>query len=468
MNSPYPFSRRQFLQTTSSGFGYLAFSALSSWAAEAAHSPLAAKPPHFAPRAKRVIFLFMPGAPSHVDTFDYKPKLTADSGKDSGRGRGAPASLLGSPWKFSQHGRSGLWISELFPEVAKQADDLCLIRSMHTDLPNHPQAVSQMHTGTAQFIRPSLGAWSLYGLGTSNENLPGFITINPPAQGGGAKNYGSAFLPAIYQGTKIGAQGFPGLAGRRNGGGADQTISNIQNPRYTTETERTQLDFIQTLNREKLQVEGYDPQVEGVIQSNELAFRMQNVVPQVMDMSKETEATKKLYGIGDNETDAFGKQCLMARRFAESGVRFIQVSVGNWDHHRNLTASMESNCGAIDKPIAGLLTDLKQKGLLKDTLVIWGGEFGRTPHAQSGDGRDHNNKGFTTWMAGGGVKGGLSYGATDDYGYEAVENKVHIHDWHATILALLGLDHEKLTYRYAGRDFRLTDVSGTVAKEIFA
>lgn len=468
MNSPHPFSRRQFLQTTSSGFGYLAFSALSSWAAEAAHSPLAPKPPHFAPRAKRVIFLFMPGAPSHVDTFDYKPKLTADSGKDSGRGRGGPATLLGSPWKFSQHGRSGLWISELFPELAKQADDLCLIRSMHTDLPNHPQAVSQMHTGTAQFIRPSLGAWSLYGLGTSNENLPGFITINPPAQGGGAKNYGSAFLPAIYQGTKIGAQGFPGGAGRRNGGGADQTISNIQNPRYTNETERTQLDFIQTLNREKLQVEGYDPQVEGVIQSNELAFRMQNVVPQVMDMSKETEATKKLYGIGENGTDTFGRQCLMARRFAESGVRFIQVSVGNWDHHRNLTASMETNCNSIDKPIAGMLTDLKQKGLLKDTLVIWGGEFGRTPHAQSGDGRDHNNKGFTTWMAGGGVKGGLSYGATDDYGYEAVENKVHIHDWHATILALLGLDHEKLTYRYAGRDFRLTDVSGSVVREIFA
>lgn len=468
MNTPFTFSRRHFLQSTSSGFGYLAFSALSSWAAEAAHSPLAPKPPHFAPRAKRVIFLFMPGAPSHVDTFDYKPKLTADSGKDSGRGRGGPATLLGSPWKFSQHGKSGLWISELFPEVARQADDLCLVRSMHTDLPNHPQAVSQMHTGTSQFIRPSLGAWSLYGLGTVNENLPGFITINPPAQGGGAKNYGSAFLPAIYQGTKIGSQGFPGAVGRRNGGGAEQTISNITNPRYTSEAERTQLDFIQALNKEKLQQEGYDPQVEGVIQSNELAFRMQNVVPQVMDMSKESEATKKLYGIGDNATDSFGKQCLMARRFAESGVRFIQVSVGNWDHHRNLTASMESNCGAIDKPIAGLLTDLRQKGLLKDTLVIWGGEFGRTPHAQTGDGRDHNNKGFTTWMAGGGVKGGLSYGSTDDYGYEAVENKVHIHDWHATILALLGLDHEKLTYRYAGRDFRLTDVSGTVVKEIFA
>jgi len=460
-------SRRRFLQTTSSGFGYLAFSALSTWASAEGVSPLAPKAAHFVQRAKRVIFLFMPGAPSHVDTFDYKPKLTADSGKDSGRGRGGPATLLGSPWKFSQQGRSGLWISELFPNVAKHADKLCLMRSMHTDLPNHPQAVSQIHTGTSQFIRPSLGAWSLYGLGTMNENLPGFITINPQANNGGAKNYGSAFLPAIYQGTKIGGSGLPGGLGRRFGGG-QAGMSNITNPRYPTEVERTQLDFIQALNKAKLQQEGYDPQVEGVIASNELAFRMQNVVPQVMDLEKESAAIKKLYGIGEDTTDAFGKQCLMARRFAEAGVRFIEVSVGNWDHHRNLKADLSSNCNAIDKPIAGLLEDLQARGLLKDTLVIWGGEFGRTPHAQTSDGRDHNNKGFTIWMAGGGVKGGMSYGSTDDYGYEAVENKVHIHDWHATILALMGLDHEKLTYRYAGRDFRLTDVSGTVVKEIFA
>lgn len=469
MNTPLPFSRRTFLQGTSSGFGYLAFSALSSWAsgqtAGGTASPLALKPPHFAPRAKRVIFLFMPGAPSHVDTFDYKPKLTADSGRESGRGRGGPATLLGSPWKFKQNGRSGLWISELFPEVSKHADDLCLMRSMHTDLPNHPQAVIQMHTGSAQFIRPSLGAWTLYGLGTGNENLPGFITINPQGQGG-ARNYGSAFLPAIYQGTKIGSS-FPAAVGRRFGGG-QQTISNIKNPRYTTDAQRTQLDFIQTLNRSKLQQEGHEPQIEGVIESYELAFRMQNVAPQVMDVDKESEATKQLYGIGEDGTDQFGRQCLMARRMAEAGVRFIEVSFGNWDQHRNLTADLERNCNGIDKPIAGLLADLKQRGLLKDTLVIWGGEFGRTPHAQSGDGRDHNNKGFTVWMAGGGVKGGLSYGETDDYGYEAVVNKVHIHDWHATILALLGLDHERLTYRYAGRDFRLTDVSGNVVKEIFA
>ncbi|WP_038170802.1 DUF1501 domain-containing protein [Verrucomicrobium sp. BvORR106] len=469
---PLPFSRRRFLQGTSSGFGYLAFSALSTWAAEqgaaGGASPLAAKAPHFAPRAKRVIFLCMSGGPSHLDTFDYKPKLVADDGKESGRGRGGPATLLAPRFQFKQHGHSGLWISELFPQVAGHADDLCLVRSMHTDLPNHPQAFSQMHTGTSQFVRPSLGSWALYGLGTLNENLPGFITINPPAQNGGAKNYGSAFLPAIYQGTKIGAAGFPGAGagpGRRNAGG-QETMSNISNPRYPAEVERTQLDFMQTLNRAKLQREGYDPQIEGVIQSNELAFRMQNVVPQVMDLAKETEATKKLYGLDNSATETFGRQCLMARRFAEAGVRFIEVSAGNWDQHRNLTADLERNCSAIDQPIAGLLTDLKQRGLLKDTLVMWGGEFGRTPHGQSGDGRDHNNKGFTLWMAGGGVKGGLSYGSTDDYGYEAVENKVHIHDWHATILALLGLDHEKLTYRYAGRDFRLTDVHGNVVKEI--
>jgi hypothetical protein len=467
VNTAHPFSRRSFLQGSSAGFGYLAFSALSTWGA-AATSPLAPKPSHFAARAKRVIFLFMPGAPSHVDTFDYKPKLTADTGKESGRGRGGPATLLGSPWKFSQSGRSGLWISELFPEVAKHADHLCLMRSMHTDMPNHPQAVIQMHTGTAQFIRPSLGSWTLYGLGTTNENLPGFITINPSALGG-ARNYGSSFLPAIYQGTRIGSN-FPGggAAGRRYGGGSPQTISNIANPRYTTDAQRTQLDFIQTLNKAKLQQEAYEPQIEGVIESNELAFRMQNVAPQVMDIDKESETTKKLYGIGEDATDTFGRQCLMARRLAESGVRFIEVSHGNWDQHRNLTADLARNCNAIDKPISGLLTDLQARGLLKDTLVIWGGEFGRTPHAQSGDGRDHNNKGFTLWMAGGGVKGGLSYGATDDYGYEAVSDKVHIHDWHATILALLGLDHEKLTYRYAGRDFRLTDVSGRVVKEVFA
>jgi hypothetical protein len=470
-------TRRDFLKSTSSGFGYLAFAALAQQQALRANTlaagPLAPKNPHFAARAKHVIFLCMQGAPSHVDLLDYKPKLMADSGKGapSQAGRYGQAKLMGSPWKFSQHGRSGLWISELLPNLAKQADDLCVINSMATDLPAHPQATMQMHTGTTQFIRPSLGAWALYGLGTSNENLPGFITINPP--GNAARSYGSAFLPAIYQGTKVGGPAVPGGGGafaRRAGGGMDQaSISNIKNNRYSPEAQRTQLDLVQALNKSRMaQDGGVSAEVEGVIESYELAFRMQAEVPKVLDLSKETTATKALYGIDNGETDTFGKQCLMARKLVEAGVRFIEITHGNWDQHFNLKTALERNTSQIDKPIAGLLQDLKQRGLLKDTLVIWGGEFGRTPHSQGDDGRDHNNKGFTMWMAGGGVKGGFTYGKTDDYGYEAVENRMHIHDWHATVLALLGLDHEKLTYRYAGRDFRLTDVYGTVAKEIFA
>jgi hypothetical protein len=375
-----------------------------------------------------------------------------------------------SPWKFNQHGKSGLWISELLPNLAKHADDLCIINSMSTDLPAHPQAFTQLHTGTTQFVRPSLGAWALYGLGTSNENLPGFITINPP--GNATRSYGSAFLPAIYQGTKIGGNALSGAGGlgRRYGGVSEQaSIANIKNPRLSNEAQRTQLDLVQSLNQSRKALDGgVSAEVEGVIESYELAFRMQAEVPEVLDISQESSATKALYGINDAETDTFGKQCLMARKLVEAGVRFIEITHGNWDQHFNLKATLERNTQAIDKPIAGLLADLKARGLLKDTLVIWGGEFGRTPHSQGDDGRDHNNKGFTMWMAGGGVKGGMNYGQTDDYGYEAIENKMHIHDWHATVLDLLGLDHEKLTYRYAGRDFRLTDVYGTVAKEIMA
>ena len=374
-------------------------------------------------------------------------------------------------WKFSQHGKSGLWISELWPNVAKHADNLCLLNSMATDLPAHPQAFTQLHTGTTQFVRPSLGSWTLYGLGTMNQNLPGFVTINPP--GNATRTFGSAFLPAIYQGTKVGGSGIPGLPAalaRRFGGGNEQaTVANIKNNRLTTEAQRTQLDLVQALNKSNMQQSGgVSSEVEGVIESYELAFRMQAEVPKVLDLTKETEATKSLYGIGEDETDTFGKQCLMARKLVEAGVRFIELTHGNWDQHFNLKATLQRNCNQVDKPIAGLLADLKTRGLLKDTLVIWGGEFGRTPHSQGDDGRDHNNKGFTMWMAGGGVKGGMNYGMTDDYGYEAVLNKMHIHDWHATVLALMGLDHERLTYRYAGRDFRLTDVYGTVAKEIIA
>lgn len=448
------------LKTLSSGFGYLAFAGLAARAAAAGTAgaparPLTPKAPHFAPRAKRVIFLCMRGGPSHVDTFDYKPRLSADSGAP---GQRPGTKLLGSMWNFAQHGQNGLWVSELFPNVARHADKLCLLRSMQTDLPAHPQAFLQMHTGSFQFVRPSLGAWTLYGLGSENENLPGFVTLTPTSASGGAQNYGSSFLPAIYQGTKLGADNRPiANAEMRN-------LASIVSP----QTQRAELDLLQKLNHEKLHREPSNPAVEGVIESYELAFRMQAEMPQVMDLSRESEATKKLYGLDDAATADFGRKCLLARRFAEAGVRFVEVSHGDWDQHFNLTTALGANCRSVDQPIAALLTDLQQRGLLQDTLVIWGGEFGRTPHAQGGDGRDHNNKAFTMWMAGGGVKGGFAHGLTDDYGYEAIESKVHVHDLHATILHLLGLDHERLTYRYAGREFRLTDVHGHVVKEVVA
>jgi len=459
MMNALPVSRRQLLKSVSSGFGYLAFAGLSTMEANAASktSPLAPKTPQFPAKAKRVIFLCMHGAPSHVDTFDYKPRLMADDGKPSQQGRNVGAKLLGSPWKFSQHGQSGLWISELFPEVAKHTDELCLVRSMHTDLPAHPQAFLMLHTGSSQFVRPSLGAWTLYGLGTENANLPGFIALKPLARNGGPQNYGSAFLPAIYQGTRIGGENQPV---------SNIQVGNIRNNRLNKDAQRLQLDLIQSQNRDMLNREKVHPGVEGVIESYELAFRMQGSLPDVMNLAKESDATKELYGINDEETGDFGRQCLLARRFVEAGVRFVEVSYGDWDQHRNLRADHAKHATAIDKPIAGLLTDLRKRGLLEDTLVLWGGEFGRTPHAQNGDGRDHNNKGYTVWMAGGGVKPGTSFGETDEHGYEAVVNPVHVHDWHATILHILGLDHEKLTYRYAGREMRLTDVKGKVVKGI--
>src|SRR6478735_7292233 len=441
--TPRAMSRRDLLRTVSAGFGWLAFQGL---AAGESKSPLAAKEPHFPARAKRVIFLCMQGGPAHMDTFDYKPKLSADSGKP-GVAKGGGAKLFGSPFKFSQSGQSGLWISDLFPNVAAHADELCLLRGMHTDIPNHPQAFVQLHTGSAQFVRPSMGAWALYGLGTENQNLPGFITISPPIQFG-AQNYGSAFLPAVFQGTRLGAQ---------KGDVGEASIGNIRNSDLPPALQRQQLDLVQAMNRDYLASSGANPEVEGVIESYELAFRMQSELPSVMDFSKESAATLAMYGINEGPTSGFGKQCLMARRFAQAGVRFIEVCHAGWDQHQNLQSKISSNCAATDKPIAALLTDLKAHGLLKDTLVIWGGEFGRTPDSRRPDGRDHNAKGYTMWMAGGGVRGGMSYGGTDDYGYKAVENPVHIHDLHATVLSLLGLDHEKLTYRYAGRDFRLTD-----------
>jgi len=471
-------TRRQALQSFSSGFGYLAFAALANQTAAQdskkqtpAKNGLAVKVSHFPAQAKRVIFLCMKGGPSHVDLFDHKPELIRRDGKLLSKDNKYGAKLLGPVHPLSQHGKSGLWISDLFPKLAKHADDLCVINSMNTDLPNHSPAFGQMHTGSFQFVRPSLGAWTLYGLGTENENLPGFISLNPPTDFGGSRNYGSAFLPSICQGTKIGGGQLPelyaALTGRHEEPGPP--MKNIEGL-VSKKMQRAQIDLIQSMNRRKLKQETYQPEIEGAIESLELAFRMQAEVPGVLDIQSEPEHILKLYGIGQKgEVDRFGRQCLLARRLAEAGVRFIEITAPvNWDHHYLLRDNLAKSCAATDGPIAGLLSDLKQRDMLKDTLIIWAGEFGRTPYAQGFDGRDHNNKGYSVWMAGGGAKGGMAYGATDEIGHKAVENPVHIHDWHATILHLLGLDHKRLTYNYAGRDFRLTNVYGDVVKDIVA
>jgi hypothetical protein len=458
-------SRRHLLQSAGCGFGYLAFAGLAAEAARAAESkdPLAPRTPHLKPRAKRIIFLFMHGGPSQVDTFDYKPRLAKEDGKElpfaPAKGATVSRKILQSPWKFARHGESGAWVSELFPEVARHIDDLCILKGMHTEGQSHGQAVLQLHTGAQALARPSVGAWVTYGLGTENRSLPGFVTICPTRGHGGAQNYGNAFLPAMYQGTAIGSASTPASSAR---------IKNIANEQMSMAEQRRQLDFLQSLNRGHLERAGGDDRIEGVIESYELAFRMQSAVPQLTDLRGESKETLKLYGIDEKPTDDFGRQCLLARRFAESGVRYIQVSHSfKWDQHGNLKQH-EKNALEVDKPIAALLTDLESRGLLKDTLVLWGGEFGRTPVAEGKDGRDHNPQGFTMWMAGGGVKPGFSFGETDDYGYYAVKDKVHMYDLHATLLHILGLDHEKLTYRYAGRDFRLTDVYGRVVSEILA
>jgi uncharacterized protein (DUF1501 family) len=339
---------------------------------------------------------------------------------------------------------------------------------MHTDIPNHPQATVQMHTGSFAFVRPSIGSWVTYGLGTEGNNLPGFIALNPLTRLGGAQNYGSAFLPATFEGTGINLGGGGGRRNRRAAGGS-AGLPNIANRQLSTAAQRRQLDLLQAMNRDRLQKDQVNTQLEGLIESYELAFRMQSAVPNIMDLNAESPATVEKYGINaGGGTANFGRQCLMARRLAEAGVRFIELTHNGWDQHRGLRARLTANCTAIDQPIAALIDDLKQRGMLDDTLIVWTGEFGRTPHVRNDDGRDHNATGFTTWLAGGGVKGGLRYGETDENGITAVNDKVHIHDLHATILALLGIDHEKLTFRYSGRDFRLTDVHGRIVKEIFA
>jgi hypothetical protein len=475
MNSTNNFvTRRAALQQAACGFGSLALAGLCADSLQAAN-PLAAKEPHRRPRAKRIIFLFMQGGPSHVDTYDYKPTLYKNDGKkmpfDDARtiantGKRATSERVMKPmWKYKQYGESGRQVSDLFRETAKHSDDLTFIHSMHTEGVAHGPATLFLHCGATSFVRPSFGSWVTYGLGSENENLPGFISLAPLTSSGGARNYGSAFLPAAQQGTAIGKNGTLDKKA---------TIRNLGNADLSQNEQRRQLQFLQRLNAEQLKSENRDSELEAVISSYELAWRMQNNAPGVLDLSKETQETMAMYGIGEKATDNFGRQCLMARRLCENGVRFVQVTSGaaggasNWDQHSKLSQHAPQ-AKAVDKPIAGLLQDLKQRGLLEDTIVWFSGEFGRTPYAQkNGTGRDHNADGFTTWLAGGCLKSGFAYGSTDDFGHKAVEDKVHMHDLHATLLHLLGLDHERLTYRYAGRDFRLTDVHGKVVKSIIS
>ncbi|MCA9121052.1 MAG: DUF1501 domain-containing protein [Planctomycetaceae bacterium] len=460
-------SRRQLLRTSAVGFGNLALAAMLGQEVLAAN-PLAPRTTHFPARAKRVIFLFMKGGPSHLDSFDFKPQLQKDDGKelpfDKPRVQFAPTgNLLASPWRFRKRGQSGIEVSDLFPNVAECIDDLCILNSVHGTNAAHGGALLKLHTGSDTFVRPSMGAWVTYGLGTENDNLPGFITICPTLAHGGVKNWGSAFLPAYCQGVPLGVASKPS---------SEAQVKYIQSPSWTRELQRMQLDMLASVNREHLEATGPNSALEARINSFELAFRMQSEVPRIQDIGDETAATKRLYGLDEPTTEDFGRQCLLARRFAERGVRFIQVTHSDtnvqWDQHSKLREGHAKNALEVDRPIAGLLKDLKQRGLLEDTLVMWGGEFGRTPVAQGKDGRDHNPEGFSMWMAGAGVKAGFKYGATDDYGYYAVENKMHIHDLHATLLHLMGMDHLRLTHRYAGRDFRLTDVAGHVHEGVFA
>jgi hypothetical protein len=496
MRPDSPFcSRRQFLRTAACGFGSVALagllSDLAAQGANASRTPLLTQlgspAPHFRPRARRVIFLFMQGGPSQIDLFEHKPRLVKEHGKpipfqrprDEAEDGIEKSKLLAPVAKISRRGQSGMWWSDLLPNLGRQVDRICLLNGMVADNPAHPPAVMQVQTGYTTGPHPSMGSWISYGLGTENRNLPAFVTLSPilSGDGGGPHLFGSAYLPAIHQGMPVGLDGegrpviryltpqppFPAREGGKGGLGHTR--------------QREQLALIEAMNRDLQERAGVDDKLEGMIQSFELAFRMQSAVPGLFDLSRESKATQKLYGIGEGPSDGFGKRCLLARRLVESGVRFVQVSNAGWDHHQNIRSALPQVCASVDRPIAGLLADLHSRGLLEDTLVLWMGEFGRSPYDQDISlgkdgyetfGRGHNPYGFTAWLAGGGVRGGLTHGATDEYGYRAIEGKVHIHDLHATILHLLGLDHEKLTYRHAGRDFRLTDVYGNVVKEILS
>jgi hypothetical protein len=474
MSTRQPVSRRTLLRQSALGLGSLGLYSLlaEDGLLASAANPLQARKPHFAPRAKQIIFLFMHGGVSHVDTFDPKPRLKRDNGEPmpikreltfNERGAGA---LMQSPWEFKERGESGTPVSELFPEVASCADDMCVIRSMVGEGVDHGAAMLQLFTGTFSFTRPSMGAWTLYGLGTENQNLPGFITIKPTQWQGGDKLFGPSFLPGAYQGTAIGSSAM------QVDDVLPEPIAHLAPQDVTNQEQRYELDLLRQMNARHVADRRYDPNLEARIQAFELGFRMQMEAPEALDTAGESETTKKLYGLDEDVTRDFGWQCLLARRFAERGVRVVQCTHSGveekWDHHSDILRLHPLRSREVDRPIAGLIKDLKSRGMLDETLVVWSGEFGRTPFSEGADGRDHNPYGFSIFMAGGGVKPGITYGATDEFGYHAVEDRMHIHDLHATILHLMGLDHERLTYHYGGRDFRLTDVHGVVADRILA
>ncbi len=464
-----PISRRDALSRIGAGFGTLGLaSVLSDVDASAAPStsPLAPKSPHFAPRAKHVIQLFMPGAPSHVDTFDHKPLIEKHQGQrpklvDRKTLRNTKNGLMPSPFGFKQYGKCGRWVSDIFPKVGECVDEICFIHSMYTDIPEHAGAMLMMNLGHLQPSRPSMGSWLVYGLGTENQDLPGFVSMSPRAQPRGKlANWGNSFLPGAYAGTYV------NIASMK----PDQILRNLKNQHLPREQQRRQADLLTRLNKLHLERQQQDQQLQSSIQAMEMAFRMQFAVPDAFDVSKETKSTLDLYGGSE-----YAKGCLLARRLVERGVRMVQLSHSidgydiPWDTgHNDIKGGHKRLADACDQGIAALLMDLKQRGLLDETLVIWGGEFGRAPTSEGQKGRDHDHYGFTVWMAGGGVKPGFSYGATDQFGCSAVENRVHVHDLHATILHLMGLDHERLTYRYSGRDHRLTNVQGQVVHDVIA
>lgn len=458
-------SRREVLTRIGGGFGSLALATLLTDQAAASTAartdPLAPRAPHFQPRAKRLIFLFMNGGPSHVDTFDPKPALTRLHGQAAPESllaktkRKPKGKLMASPFKTQPYGKSGVVASELFPEVGRCIDDLCILRGMYTDNPNHEPGLLLMNTGNMQPIRPSMGSWLTYALGSENQNLPGYVVLCPGKPVVGPQLWSNSFLPGIFQGTHINNKSI----------NPETIIRDVRNRYLSAQAQRRQLDLVQQLNQAHLEDRGRDEQLEARIASLEMAFRMQGSAQETFDIARETATTRRQYGDGE-----FANACLLARRLVERGVRVVQIYYGNdqpWDDHKDI-ANHRNHAQKSDRPIAALLQDLKARGLLEETLVVWGGEFGRTPTAESSKGRDHHSLGFSMWLAGGGVKSGIVYGATDELGFNAVEGRVHVHDLHATILHLLGLDHEKLTFRYSGRDFRLTDVHGRVVHEIIA